>query len=585
MRSAFATWTRTPWAARLALVSYALLLTAAALTPGGRAGVAGAGFFDLTSGSRIRAMAVAIGVYTVLEIARFVPMGVLAVLSTPGPRPLTALSGAGAAVASLAVAAAVLVLEIGQPWQVPGPSDFMLPAAGCALGVGAAVAWRGGRTVRRAILVLLATASVAVPVVLGAILFAAVEPEAVVQSSPAVTSDEKRRLYFLLRHKKPTRLAVGETRTIILRDRDLDLLLAWGLPLVLGEGRARASVDLASSTGANVALSVRSPWGAGYLNIVAGGRVGIERGELILADLRFRLGRFTVPETPLSWSSPLIAALLQAERRVRPVLAAVDRLEIAPGSVTLSYGRMELPSGMLASLIWGEGSRDEIRVATRTHLLRLIEAAPRLPPGERRFGAAVEVAFASARERSAVSSPILENRAAILALGIVAGHSRLEQFVGRVMDAKDWPRAAPLARTTLRGRADWTKHFIVSAALAVLSAQAPSDAAGLFKEELDAGGGSGFSFADLMADRAGTTFALLATRDEAAARALQEQLARGFRVDDFFPEAADLPENIQDAELKARYGGVSGPLFQKYAAEVERRLWSCPAYRELAPTS
>jgi hypothetical protein len=118
----------------------------------------------------------------------------------------------------------------------------------------------------------------------------------------------------------------------------------------------------------------------------------------------------------------------------------------------------------------------------------------------------------------------------------------------------------------------------------VLSAQAPSDAIGLFKEELDAGGGSGFSFGDLMADRAGTTFALVATRDEAAARALQQRLAAGFRVDDFFPEAADLPENIRDAELQARYGGVGGPLFQKYAAEVERRLWSCPAYRALAPT-
>lgn len=62
-----------------------------------------------------------------------------------------------------------------------------------------------------------------------------------------------------------------------------------------------------------------------------------------------------------------------------------------------------------------------------------------------------------------------------------------------------------------------------------------------------------------MADRAGTTFALLATDDEAAARAIQERLAGGFRVDDFFPEASDLPEDIQDAELQSRYGGVGGP--------------------------
>src|SRR5256885_7800029 len=53
---------------------------------------------------------------------------------------------------------------------------------------------------------------------------------------------------------------------------------------------------------------------------------------------------------------------------------------------------------------------------------------------------------------------------------------------------------------------------------------------------------------------------------------LQERLAGGFLVDDFFPEAADLPEDIQDAELRSRYGGVGGPLFRAYAAEVERRL-------------
>jgi hypothetical protein len=226
-----------------------------------------------------------------------------------------------------------------------------------------------------------------------------------------------------------------------------------------------------------------------------------------------------------------------------------------------------------------------MRLAVRSHVERLLEAAPSFPRGEPRLGAAVEVAFARARERSATSPPALENRAALLALGLLLGHRRLEDFVGPALDERDWRRAAPLARTTLRGREDWTKHFFVSAALTVLSAQAPSAALGVVKEELDAGGGSGFSFGDLLADRAGTTLALLATRDAAAARTLQERLAAGFRVDDFFPEAADLPENIQAAELEARYGGVGGRLFRQYVAEVERRLWRCPAYRALAPTA
>jgi len=318
---------------------------------------------------------------------------------------------------------------------------------------------------------------------------------------------------------------------------------------------------------------------------VAGARVQIDRGRVSVADPTLRLGRLVLPDPPLRWLAPVISVLVQAERRAGPVLAGVESLEISPGRASLVYRRMELPPGLLASLIWGTGSNEAMRLAVRSHVTRLLEAAPSLPGGEPRLGAAVEVAFARARERSATSPPVLENRAAFLALGLLLGHGRLEGFVGPVLDERDWRRAAPLARTTLRGREDWAKHFFVSAALTVLSAQAPSDAIGVFKEELDAGGGSGFSFGDLLADRAGTTFALLATRDDAAARTLQARLAAGFRVDDFFPEAADLPEDIQAAELEARYGGVGGRLFRQYAAEVERRLWNCPAYQALAPTA
>jgi hypothetical protein len=582
---------RARWAIRLALIGYAALLATSALTPGGRAGVPGAGFFDLRTGSRVRAVLFALAVYVLLETVRFLPVGLLAVLSLPRARadrvsllPVTAMAGAGS---SLIIAVVVLGFEIGPAWTWPGPSDLALPAVGCALGVGAALAWLVGRGARRRVLLGLGATVLATPILAGLVLLATAEREPLVRDSPAVTSEEKRRLYNLLRDKNPKALVAGATRSLSLDSHDIDVLLAWGLPLVLGEGRGAARVDLLASRTAQVSLTL--PFDtlgrARYLNLVAGARLQIDRGRVSVAGLTLRLGRLVLPSRALQWLAPVIGGLVQAERRARPVLAGVESLEIGPGRATLVYRRMEIPPGLVASFIWGTGSNEEMRLTVRSHVERLLEAAPRLPRGEPRLGAAVEVAFAHARERSATSPPVLENRAALLALGILLGHRRLEDFVGQVVDERDWRRAAPLARTTLRGRDDWTKHFFVSAALTVLSAQAPSDAIGLFKEELDAGGGSGFSFGDLMADRAGTTFALLATRDAAAARTLQARLAAGFRVDDFFPEAADLPEDIQAAELEARYGGVGGRLFRQYAAEVERRLWSCPAYRALAPTA
>jgi hypothetical protein len=576
--------TRAQWAARLGLIAYAALLSASLLAPAGRAGVAGAGLFDLRTGARMRTVALALAVYVVVEVLRFVPVGILAVLSAPralGDRAQIPLLAVAAGAGSLVIAGFVLTSEIG--WQWPGPSDLFLPALGCTLGVGACLGWVGGHIVWRGALVTLVVLLLVAPVVAGIALLAVTEREPLVRDSPAPTSEEKRRLYLLLRHKNPKKVPPGETRTLSLGSRDLDLLLAWGLPVVLGDGRAAARMSFESPQGATLALSLRLPGGIRYLNLEASVRAAIDKGRLSLGDPRLRLGRLTLPRAPLRWLCPIVTALIETERRARPVLAGVERLDIAPGRVTVTYARMELPPGLLASLIWGEGSNEEMRLAVKSYVERLLHAAPGLPGGEPRLGAAVEVAFAWARERSATGSPVVENRAALLALGILLGHPRLEQFVGQVVEKRDWRPAAPLARATLRGRGDWTKHFFVSAALTVLSAQAPSDAIGLFKEELDADKGSGFSFGDLMADRAGTTFALLATGDEATARAIQDRLAGGFRVDDFFPEAADLPEKIQDAELQSRYGGVDGPLFRAYAAEVERRLWSCPAYRALAP--
>jgi len=582
---------RARWAPRLALLGYVGLLATSVLAPGGRAGVAGAGFFDLRTDSRVRAVVFALAVYLLLETVRFLPVGVLAVLSLPRTRrdrlrmlSVAATAGAG----SLLIAVGVLVLEIGPPWPWPGPSDLLLPAVGGVLGVSATLMVLAGRAARRRLLLGLGATLLATPILGGLVLLGTAEREPLVREGPAVTSEEKRRLYDLLSHKNPRTLAAGATASITLDNRDIDLLLAWGLPVVLGEGRGTARVDLMASRTARVSLTLRfaTPTGrARYLNIVAGARVQIDHGRVSVADPTLRLGRLVLPDPPLRWLAPVIRVLVQAERRARPVLAGVESLEISPGRARLVYRRIDLPPGLLARFIWGAGANEAMRLAVRSHVKHLLEAAPSLPRGAPRLGAAVAVAFARARERSATSPPVLENRAALLALGLLLGHGRLEGFVGPVMDERDWRRAAPLARTPLRGRDDWTRHFFVSAALTVLSAQAPSDAVGVVKEELDAGGGSGFSFGDLLADRAGTTFALVATRDDAAARTLQERLAAGFRVDDFFPEAADLPENIQAAELEARYGGVGGRRFRQYAAEVERRLWSCPAYRALAPTA
>lgn len=571
------------WLAPVALLGYLLLLATPWLRPAGR-GAVGGGLFDLRSDARVSEVARGVALQGVVELARFAPLGGLLVLclvrrGLRWPQALSA--GAVAFVLSAALAASVKRAEIGA-W--PGPFDLLLPFLGCALGAWAAWACRLG--VRRPLVLMASGLGLAPLAALVALACLAAETGPLPFAAEHVDSAAKRRLYALFRGKNPKEIPAGETRSLELSQHDVDLLLAWTLPLIAGEGRAKGRVAFASAGAATVELSLRLPFrgeASPYLNLVAGCRPELREGLLSFHEPRLRLGRVELPPFLLGLLSPLAARFLDHDRRLGPLLDIVQSLAIDEDKLLVSYGRAAWPPGMLAGLIWGADSSDEMRLEVSACAEQLLSAAQRFPPGDARFGAALETAFAWASGRSSSRSPVEANRAALLALGILLGHWRVQQFVGSVLDRDDWRRAAGLDETTLRGRRDWTKHFFVSAALTVLSSQAPSDAAGLLKEELDADGGSGFSFGDLAADRAGTSFALAATQDAGAARALQERIAAGFRVDDYFPDAAGLPEGIPDAELQSRYGGVGGPLYRDFAAEIERRLMRCAAYRDTSP--
>jgi hypothetical protein len=139
-------------------------------------------------------------------------------------------------------------------------------------------------------------------------------------------------------------------------------------------------------------------------------------------------------------------------------------------------------------------------------------------------------------------------------------------------------------RVVLGGRDDWPLHFIVSATLATESSGPLSHAMGLFKEVADARGGSGFSFNDMAANRAGTRFGEMAAQQpdrlHAALRALTNgQRGRKLQEADFMPRAEDLPEFMAEPEFVRRFGGVGSPAYQQQMAEIENRVAALPVLR------
>ena len=200
--------------------------------------------------------------------------------------------------------------------------------------------------------------------------------------------------------------------------------------------------------------------------------------------------------------------------------------------------------------------------------------------GKVSIGHFIQPVFRLASKRSLASDAVDENRAAILALVVYLGDSRFEKFIGPVRTGNMGARYRVSGSVVLAGRRDLRLHFIISAGLELLSDRGITNAIGEFKELLDTRSrGSGFSFADLAADRAGVVFAETATRDKNSAVRLQRQLRNSVDEGLFFPSVADLQEGISRTEFAQQYNNTDSEAYRGTVAEIDERLRKLPAYR------
>jgi uncharacterized protein YfiM (DUF2279 family) len=143
-------------------------------------------------------------------------------------------------------------------------------------------------------------------------------------------------------------------------------------------------------------------------------------------------------------------------------------------------------------------------------------------------------------------------------------------------------RTAFLGKPTMQGRNDLTKHFVISAYLAALQGAGNVEATGLAKELSDCRpGGSGFSFADLAANKAGILFA----REILNGRLALDQLADSFRVDQFMPKVDGLPEGLSVTQLLAQFGQQNDDRFQTQLGEIDRLVLDLAPYRAVPDSS
>lgn len=383
------------------------------------------------------------------------------------------------------------------------------------------------------------------------------------RSEPLVASDVERALHLARLHD-PRRAMPGVVRTARLTRHETEVLLNHAVArLHSGRWRVELSADRALVRGSlPLARLPGQPWLNVELRIRA--TSALPRLEAV------RIGRLPLPAALVERAALQWAANQGLGIEDDGGVARLHRLRIDGHRLDIVYAwGSDAPSRLVAALLPAR-ERDRLRVFA-TRLADLTAAAPAQPSWS--LAQVMPPLFELARERSgAGEDAALENRAALLVLGLVANGVNLATLLP---ERREELVARPI-RLTLAGRRDFTQHLLISAALAADSGVPLADRIGLFKELVDARRGSGFSFNDLAANRAGVRIGQLAVEDPAR---LQQRLAGSLDDQDLLPDVSDLPEFLGEREFRRRFGGPGEPAYERQRVDIEERLDQSPLLR------
>ena len=396
-----------------------------------------------------------------------------------------------------------------------------------------------------------------------AMLLLQAEPAVAARDDP--TQQDVERVLQLARTHDPRRAIPGIVRRVRLSAHEADLLLNqaaarwrpshWKVTLAPGSLQLQASV----------ALNL-GPWQR-WLNL----ELRMRETSALPQVQSARIGRLPLPGPLVTWAMSSMSND-EGARGAALVLAAasVHRVQMHTGQLTLTYAwGPEAASRLLATLLPVD---EHVRLRVYANALAQITAALD-PAAPLSLSQLLPPLFKLARQRTAEGGDgALENRAVLMVLGMVANGIGLSALLPERAQELD---RRPI-RVLLAGRRDFPQHFLVSATLAAESGTQSADSIGLMKELADARRGSGFSFNDIAANRAGTRFGELAVQSPDW---LQRRLIGGVTERDFMPDVADLPEFMSEPEFRQRFGGPGSPEYERMVADIEQRLTNMALFR------
>jgi hypothetical protein len=394
-----------------------------------------------------------------------------------------------------------------------------------------------------------------------AVIAMSLQDRPLVPRSAQLTPQDIERAKRVVDRHDPRKAGPGRLQSLTLDEGDLNLALNYAVNR-LGNAAVRTVLRPgAASVEASLELP-GNPFGR-YLNIDA---ELSETGALPRVE-RLEIGAVPVPAAlaDIIWRELLRRAA--ATRQGGLAADVVQHVGVGDGRLTLIYAWSDDVAKRARAVLVAPEDQERLR-AYQERLAGVVATAPQrvslatlMPP-----------MFRLALDRGAQGDIVRENRAAIVVLTFHANGRGLGEIVPA---AAQWARPAPRT-VTLAGRDDFPKHFLISAAIAAEAGSELADVIGVYKEIEDSRRGSGFSFNDIGADRAGTRFGEEASRSAERARRLALAVAAGVTESDFMPDVADLPEFLPEAEFVRRFGGLDGPGYKRMMTRIEARVAALP---------
>ena len=295
-----------------------------------------------------------------------------------------------------------------------------------------------------------------------------------------------------------------------------------------------------------------------------------------------RIGSIPVPGFFVQWLSEAGVSLLFGNDVEKVFIGLLEQAEIKNNTIIFTATKLSTFKDDVKSSI-----KDVVNVArivsqkseVNLTLVQLdIDYLEQLPQQHQSLSFYVSNVFSMIYKRVELEGGDIqeENTAALWALIIVFGNPEFSKYIGI-----DHQGANNFAVKTLRGRADLNLHFLYSIFLEQLGRAGVGLKIGEVKELLDTNkGGSGFSFADLAADKAGLYFSQQLTENKERA---QDYSGRFIQNDDeglFFPFVHDLPEGFADKDFKKVFQHVDSAVYLEMEKLIDNRITALPLYHE-----